>query len=166
MPARFTVRHALHCSPEEFWEHIQHDPEFHRALNADYLGHRYEVLEEDRARGIYRARTWPQYHAPLALQRVLDRKASFTEEGVFDAARQQYDFRVVPSVYADKLRTEGHLRAEPARGGECDRVVDFVIEARVPGIGFLVEAFLEKNTRENFDKSAVYVNDYLRTKLR
>jgi len=165
MTTRFTVRHALCCSPDEFWEHIHHDPAFHRGLNADYLGHRYEVIEVDREAGIYKARTWPQYEAPAAVQKFLDRTASFTEEGVLDYATMQYDFRIVPSVYADKLSSEGHLRAEPARDGECDRVVDFVVEAKVLGIGRLIESFLEKSTRESFDQSAVYVNEYLRKKL-
>lgn len=165
MTARFTVRHALCCSPEEFWEHIHHDPSFHRALNADYLGHRYEVLESDRATGVYRARTWPQYDVPATIRKFLDEKASFTEEGVLDFEKMQYDFRIVPSVYVDKLSTEGHMRAEAARDGECDRVVDFVVEARVLGLGRLVEAFLEKSTRDSFDQSAVYVNEYLRKKL-
>jgi hypothetical protein len=54
------------------------------------------------------------------------------------------------------------MKVEPA-GATSKRTLEFRIEARVPGIGGLVESGFEKNLRTGWSDSTAFLNDWLRT---
>ncbi|MEI2620448.1 MAG: DUF2505 family protein [Candidatus Nanopelagicales bacterium] len=65
---------------------------------------------------------------------------------------------------ADKLRQEGTMRIEPIGDSKVRRIAELTMEAKVFGIGGLIESTTEKQLREGWDRSAVFMNRYIQSK--
>jgi hypothetical protein len=66
---------------------------------------------------------------------------------------------MIPNTLADKLRVSGVMRVEPTDKG-CRRVVEVENEAKIFGIGGLVESSTEKSLREGWTKGADYMKEW------
>lgn len=71
---------------------------------------------------------------------------------------------MTPSTMADKLRQEGTMRIEPIGDSKVRRIAELTMEAKVFGIGGLIESTTEKQLREGWDRSAVFMNRYIQSK--
>ena len=58
----------------------------------------------------------------------------------------------------------GTVVTAPLSDRTCERTVTFEMEARVFGVGHVIESFLETATREQYDKNAAFINEYLAAK--
>ncbi len=54
------------------------------------------------------------------------------------------------------------MKIEPKSDGTVTRVVEITMEAKVFGVGGMIEKMTEKSTREGWGKSADFINDYLK----
>jgi|GEM_PF-1302734 len=163
MTTHFILQHELDTPVERFWTDIFESEDFNRALYIDHLGYRYELDLWDRATGHRRARVWPTHNVPKALASVLGNTISFVEDGIYDEDAERYDFKVIPSTLAGRIGVSGTVEVEPLSARSCERSVTFEIEARVFGVGHLIESFLETTTREQYDRNALFINEYLAT---
>lgn len=68
---------------------------------------------------------------------------------------------MMPSHMPDRLRNEGVLWIEPAGQGRITRVADVKIEAKIFGIGKILEGLVEKEIRSGWDESAAFLNNWL-----
>lgn len=161
MTKTFTMTHTLNASVPEFWERIFASESFNEELYRDELGFQYKLEEWDAETGLRRARVWPTADVPKPVAAVLGDKLSFLEEGVYDAAADRYDFVVIPSAMRDRITTTGIVIAEATDDGRCKRTVTITVEARIFGVGKLVEAHLESTTRDQYDRNAAFANEYL-----
>jgi len=86
--------------------------------------------------------------------------ADFTEveDGTFEKADRLWTWKVTPSSQADKIRHEGHLRAEGADGVRSRLRLEFTYEAKIFGVGGLLESSTEKNLREEWDRTVAFYN--------
>lgn len=160
----FTLTHEIECTPETFWK-IFFDRDFNQALFQQRLGFpEYEVIEQrEDERHIYRkVRGVPKMDVPGPVAKVLGTHFSYTEEGTFDKTTGIWRWKMTPNVMPDKLRNEGTVRVEPAGPGKCRRISEIIAEARVFGIGGLIESAAEKNLRQGWDASAVFMNQWIR----
>jgi len=164
MTVKFVIQHEFHTSVEQFWTEIFKSEEFNRALYIDHLRCGYELELWNPATGRRRARVWPTNTIPKALARVLGDTISFVEEGTCDDDVHRYDFRVLPSRLPERIRVNGSVVTAPLCDRTCERTVTFEIEARVFGIGHMIESFLETTTREQYDENATFINEYLAAK--
>lgn len=156
----FTLTHEISADPARFWE-LFFDDAYNEALYTQGLGFpRYELLSIDRGeKAITRSvRVTPKLDLPGPIAKVLGGGFAYVEDGTFDRASQTYRWHNVP---ADKLSSEGTIRAEPAGPGRIRRVTDFRIEGKMFGLGGLLESTLEKNLRAGWDKSQVFMNDWI-----
>jgi hypothetical protein len=160
MAKTLAIRQLLDCSVRDFWERIFASEDFNRYLY-DGLGFEYELQEWDHESGRRRAKVWPTHQMPRPVARVLGERFSFVEEGIYDASAQRYDFRVVPSTLADRIRATGSVLVEPVSEHQCERRVTLTIGAEVLGLGRLIEAYFLAATREQYAKNAALVNEYL-----
>lgn len=161
MAAKFTVEHVLQASEKQFWTHVFRSERFNRALYIDHLGFGYELEAWDPATCSRRARIWPVTNVPKALSSLIGGEISFVEDGVCDEAARQYDFRIIPSRLSERIDVRGRVETAPITDQTCRRTVTLDIEVRMFGIGTVMESFLEKSTREQYDKNAAFINDYL-----
>lgn len=164
MTVKFVIQHELPMSVEQFWAEIFGSEEFNRALYIDHLRFGYELELWNPATGRRRARVWPTNNVPKAFARVLGDKISFVEEGTCDEDLHRYHFRVVPSTLPERIQVNGTVVTAPLSDRTCERTVTFEIEARMFGIGHVIESFLERTTREQYEDNATFIKEYLAAK--
>ena len=160
MPKTLAIRQLLDCSKPDFWDRIFRSEEFNRYLY-EGLGFEYELHDWNPETGYRKAKVWPAHQMPRALAKVLGERFSYVEEGTFDPVAERYEFRVIPSTLADRIRAHGTVTVAPVSDSQCERRVTLQIGADVVGLGRLVEAYLLATTREQYAKNAALVNDYL-----
>ncbi len=160
MPKTLAIRQLLDCSEQEFWDKIFRSEDFNHYLY-EGLGFEYELQEWNPDTGYRRAKVWPTHQMPRAVARVLGDRFSYLEEGTFDAAAERYDFRVISSAVADRIRAKGTVMIEAVSPHQCERRVTLEIGADVLGLGRLIEAYFVATTREQYAKNAALVNEYL-----
>jgi hypothetical protein len=77
-------------------------------------------------------------------------KLSWVEESVHDLERFTVAFRMRPDHYADRLRSEGTARCQPAGDSVTRRVTSGDLAVRVPLVGRTVEGAIVSGLREHF----------------
>jgi len=160
MAKRLAIRQLLDCSEQEFWDRIFRSEDFNRYLY-DGLGFKYELEEWNPESGYRRARVWPTHQMPRAVARVLGERFSYVEEGKLDTLTRRYEFVVIPSTIADRIRVKGCVAIEAVSPIQCERQVTLDIGADVLGLGRLIETYFAATTRAQYAKNAAIVNDYL-----
>jgi hypothetical protein len=163
---KFTVVHEINCNVDTFWQTF-FDKEFNEKLYREGLGFpEFSVLEqrETDTQIIRRAAGQPKMNMPGPVMKLLGNNFRYTEDGTFDKASKQWKWKMTPSTLADKMRQEGSLRVEPIGDNKVRRVAEMVIEAKIFGVGGLMESAAEKGLREGWDQSAVYMNKHLASK--
>ena len=89
-------------------------------------------------------------HLSSAVTRVVDpAKLSWVEESVHDLEHGTVTFRMKPDHYADRLRSDGSVRYEPAGDGVTRRLTAGDLAVRVPLVGRAVEGAIVTGLREH-----------------
>lgn len=153
----FTMRHDVGCSAERFWQ-LFFDSELQKRIYAELGFPKWEVVEmKETENEIVRVvKAIPRLDAPAAVVKLLGSGFGYTEEGRFDRASKVFRFTVKPSTLADKLRNEGSVRVEPKGPEKCTRIVEIVAEAKIFGVGGMIEKMTERTHREGWEKSLRY----------
>lgn len=156
MATHFKMKHSINCTPDVFWEKIVREEAFNEALYKEELGFGYALLDEGPPR---RARIEPRMDAPKAIQKVLGDNVSFVEVGGMQGER--YEFVIEPSTLSSKLTIKGAMDIVANGESKCYRCVEFTIEAKIFGVGKILEAFIAKETKDRYEGSARFTNVYL-----
>jgi hypothetical protein len=162
----FTLSHEIHCDEATFWK-VFFSKGFNEALFREFLGFpHYEIVEQKETDDaiVRRVKVTPKMEAPGAVQKALGSSFSYLEEGTLDKTTKVYRWKSTPSTLAEKVTTEGTVRAEPGGAGNVRRLCDFRYEARIFGIGGLLESALEKSLKNGWDRSAGFFNQWLADK--
>lgn len=160
---KFTVTHEINCNAERFWQ-LFFDKEFNDKLYREVLGFpKYEVLkhEETATQITHKVMGQPKLNLPGPVAKLLGANFIYTEEGSFDRATSRWTWKMTPSALADKMRNEGALRVEPIGADKVRRIAEITIEAKIFGVGGMIESSAEKQLREGWDDSAKFLNKYL-----
>ncbi len=163
---KFTVTHEIHCTPETFWT-VFLDKEFNERLYKEGLEFpSFEILEQrETDKEVFRrAAGKPKMNMPGPVMKLLGDGFRYTEDATLDKATKTWRWKMTPSTLADKVRQEGTLRVEPVGDKRCRRVVEIVMEAKIFGLGGLMESSAEKSLREGWDKSAIFLNKWIADK--
>lgn len=160
------MKHEFDCDQTTFWQ-IFVDPEYNQALYLKTLGFpKFQVLEEKDTETEYTrtAEGTPNMNMPGPVQKLLGANFGYSEKGRLDKAKNEWRFKITPSTLADKMRYEGIVKLEKVGEGRVRRVVDITIEAKVFGIGGMLESTAEKSMRDGWEKSAILIADWIRKK--
>ena len=165
---KFTVTHEIRCNVETFWK-VFFDKTFNEKMYVEGLGFpEFKVVDQvETDQKITRKVVGrPKVDMPGPIAKLLGPNFAYTEEGTFEKAKQLWVWRMTPSVLAEKLKNEGTVRVEAIGSDKVRRIADITVEAKVFGLGGLMESSAEKQLRDGWDKSAVYMNKYLETAAR
>lgn len=160
---KFTVTHEIRCNAETFWKTF-FDKEFNEKLYLEALGFpEYRTLEqnETETKITRKVHGQPKMNVPGPVAKLLGSGFAYTEEGSFDKSTKFWKWKLTPSTLADKLRTEGTVRIEPIGDDKVRRIAEIEVEAKIFGVGGLMESSAEKQLRDGWDQSAVFMNKYL-----
>jgi hypothetical protein len=161
--ATFTMRHELECDEARFWQ-VFLDREFNEAVYKALDFPAWKLLEqkETETEIVRHLKATPKLDAPAAVTKLLGASFGYDEEGRFDKAAKTWKFVMKTNTLSEKLRNEGKVRIEARGEGKCTRVVDIVTEAKVFGVGGLIEGAFEKSLRGAWQKSADFMNRWLK----
>jgi hypothetical protein len=162
---KFTVTHEINCDAETFWKTF-FDKSFNEKLYSEALGFpSFKILDQKETDGqiIRKVSGQPKMNMPGPVAKLIGSNFSYIEDGTFDKATKTWRWKLTPSSLADKMRNEGSVRIEPVGTNKVRRVAEMLIEAKVFGVGGLIESSAEKQLREGWDASAVFMNKYLAT---
>ena len=153
---KITGSSVVNCDIDTFWE-IFRDQKFTEELHSRDLGSRsLEVLElTDTVR---RLRVSPKLDMPKAVAKLLGDSFAYEEQAELDRESNTWRWKIIPSTLADKVTTEGVFRLEPMDGGKCKRIDEATIEAKVFGLGKLLEGTTEKQVLATWDTEVAGVN--------
>ncbi|MEZ4296300.1 MAG: DUF2505 family protein [Polyangiaceae bacterium] len=160
----FRVTHEINCDIETFWK-IFFDKEFNERLYREGLGFpEFSVVSQEETETQIRRKCAgkPKLTMPGPVMKLLGDSFRYTEEGTFDKATKVWRWKMTPSTMAEKLRQEGTLKVEAIGDNKVRRSAELVNEAKVFGIGGMLESSAEKSLREGWDKSAVWMNDWIK----
>jgi hypothetical protein len=159
-----SLKHEINSDEATFWRtFIARD--YNEQLYRGALGFpEFEIREENDSQEEYTRTTYgiPKMSMPGPIQKLLGASFSYTEHGRLDRAKGLWTFKITPSTLADKMRYEGTVRLEKIGDTKVRRLVDIVIEAKVFGLGGLLETTAEKSMREGWENSAVFMNEWVK----
>lgn len=160
---KFTVTHEINCNAETFWKTF-FDKDYNEQLFLRELHFpEFSILEQKETETTITRKVagQPKMDMPGPVAKLLGSNFRFTEDGTFTKATQVWRFKMTPSTMADKLRQEGTMRIEPIGDSKVRRIAQLEMEAKIFGIGGLIESSTEKQLRAGWDQSAVFMNRFL-----
>ena len=161
--ATFTMRHDLDCDCDTFWKlfwELDFNEQLFKAL--EYPAWKLVDTKETDKEIIRTVKATPKMEAPGPVAKLLGSSFGYDEEGRFDKATKTHKFIITPNVLAGKLRNEGTVKCEPRGEGKSTRVVEIIAEAKVFGLGGMIESSFEKSFRTGWQKSADFINKWVK----
>ena len=159
------IEHTYDCSADVFWSKIFLDDEYNRKLFQDELHFESWRVSSSEQRGqeIHRVvEAVPRLgDLPAALKRLLSEGAAYQERGVVDRSAQRYRLEVTPRSLASKLSISGELFTTPLAERSCRRTYVARVEARVFGVGGMIEDRLLHDIERSYVKAAVFTNRWI-----
>ena len=165
MATHFTVRHTFDVDVDTFWKDIFFNSDFNRRLYLEHLGFKtYDVIEEkQQSDGTVerKVRQTPKTDAPAVVKKLVGDEVSYLEAGRFDPAKKRWAYTITPSKLSDKIEIGGEFWAEPKGDGKIERICTVDLEVKIFGVGKAVEGFIEKQTKDSYDKAATFTRAFI-----
>jgi hypothetical protein len=164
------IEHVYDCSAEVFWNQIFLDEEYNRRLFLDELHYSVWRLLRSEQRGnelhrVIEASPPLPRDLPKVLEKLLSDGLGYEEHGVLDQAKQCYRVDAKPKSLANKLTIQGELSTEPISERSCRRIYVARADARVLGVGGMIEQRLLDEIEKSYDRSAVFTNRWIAERL-
>ena len=160
----FTMTHDIDCDPDRFWE-LFFDREMNTALFKAIGFPEWNIVDQkDTDKEIVRTiKATPKMELPGAVQKLIGPSFGYEEIGRFDKEKKIFRFVITPTAMANKVKNEGWVKCEAKGPGKCTRVAEMVAEAKVFGIGGMIESSVEKGNKQGWADSAKFINEWIKT---
>jgi predicted DNA-binding protein with PD1-like motif len=141
-----------------FAEHLN------KAICADLGMHRTLVLRQEQEGELHRqVSIRPQREIPGVIAKLLgDRQVEYTEHMHVRFGTLRGTWRIVPGLFADKVKAWGTVQFSEVEGG-CNRIVEGDVEVKIFGLGTLIEKFVVHDIERSFTRAAQFTNQQLRS---
>lgn len=170
-PARMSeirVEHVFKCSEETFWTKVFFDDEYNRRLFQEVLKFPVWRVSKTEERGDEVLRTIeaspPIGDLPGPLKAVVGDNAGYEERGVFNKKTRRYRVQVVPNRMADKISVVVEMWTEPLGDAQCKRIAKATANAKIFGIGGMLEKKMLSDLERSYEKSASFTNTFVAEK--
>ena len=164
-----TASAVLPCTPETFWAAFL-DESYLSALYLEELECRafavIEIGETSR-----KLRIVPKMKLPAPVARLIGDSFAYEDHGTLDRRRSEWTWRMVQPANLDSkskprkdvVTMHGTVRIEAASDGHCRRTDDFTIEAKIFGLGSLIESTIEKELQTARAKEYAFLSRWVAT---
>ena len=140
------------------------DPGFYESLEAlPNLG-RPELLSREEKGSVVRMRVRYRFTGQLsaAVRAAVDpKKLTWVEEADHDLEARRVSFRMIADHYADRFKSSGTYRFDPAGDAATTRNCTGDIEIRMPLVGRRVENAIESGVREHLGSEVDLVERWI-----
>jgi hypothetical protein len=161
---KFTLTHEIHCNVDTFWK-VFFDKEFNEKLYKGPLGFPdFTVVDQkDTETSVTRkVAAQPKMEVPGPVAKLIGPGFRYTEEGSMTKSERVWRWKMIPSTLADKLFTSGTVRVEAVGDSKVRRIAEMNVEAKIFAVGGLIESSAEKQMRDGWDKSATFMNQWIK----
>lgn len=156
---KVTTSHVIDCDAEKFWS-LFFDADYLKKLYLEGLGFKaFEVLEISADKR--RVKGTPKMNVPGPVAKLLGDSFGYEEQGSLDKATNTFRWKMTPNTMTDKLFTQGTVKIEPAGEGKVRRTNEATVEAKVFGLGGVLEGTAEKEIRQGFENEVAFMKKYL-----
>jgi hypothetical protein len=161
------IVHDIHASEETFWK-LFFDNEYNEALFLKTLGFdAWKVVSQDespdRIERVVDA--IPKVgDLPGPLKKLVENGVGYRERGTYVRADKRMKMTVEPTVMADKLTISGVLHTESTGEKSCRRIYDAVVNAKMFGLGGVIEGRILGDIKQSYEKAAEFTNRWIREK--
>jgi hypothetical protein len=157
---KVTVTTTMDCDADGFWK-LFFDREFNTKLYTEGLGFKsYDIIEmtetSRRTKGV------PKMKLPGPVAKLLGDSFGYEENGTLDKASGIYRWKMTPNTMTDKLFTTGSVKIESLGDGKVRRTSEATIEAKMFGVGGLLEGTAEGEMRTSWDKENAFMSRWIR----
>lgn len=162
------IEHTYNCSADTFWDKVFFDDEYNQKLFKDAL--QFPVYEktkqEDSEKEVRRSINVVPKLGPMPgpLKAVIGEGLGYREDGVFDKKTKHYKTTITPNKLADKMNIKGDFWVEPQGEGKCKRVFHCTVEAKIFGVGGMLEKRVIADMQDSYAKAAEFTNKWLSEK--
>ena len=163
---KFTCRNIFNTDADTYWSKIFFDPAYNRGVYLDTLQFKkWETVELTGEDGGPRTRKQilePKSDAPAVVQKLVGGSISYVEQGRFDPTTRIWTYDISLSKLGDKVRIGGKFWVEPRGDKRIERICDVDLNVNIFGVGGVVEKFIEKETRDSYEKTTSFTNEWIR----
>jgi hypothetical protein len=161
--SKFTTSAQVNCSQDRFFA-LYADKAFRTNLYLQGLKYQdFQWIEQVETETEIRRKVKmvPKWEFPGPVAKLFGNSFSLVEDSVFSKMTKTVHWKWTPSTSADKLKLEGDTRIEIRGDSTINISRDFTVEARVFGVGGLIESVMEKILREENNAFLVYMNNHV-----
>lgn len=162
------IVNELFCSESTFWEKLFLDDEFNRRIYLEQLGFgAWRVLRQREISPNLLEReieVMPKVSdLPGPLRALVGEGLSYREVGLLDRERHRYEVKAHSAKLGDRLLVEGVLTTEGIDAEHCRRVFAVRVEAKIFGVGGLLEKRVISDLEQSHSDSAKFINQHLKS---
>ncbi|MCA9622691.1 MAG: DUF2505 domain-containing protein [Myxococcales bacterium] len=156
---RPSASHHIDCDPATFWSVFWDDDAFLRELYLEVLQFKsFTVVSRSETKRVMRL--VPKMNVPGPVAKVIGDTFGYEDHAELDRGAGEMRWQMKPNTMQGKLLVQGMVRVTPDGDG-CRRVDEVTIEAKIFGVGGLVEGSTEQEVRAGWDKEAAFLKRYL-----
>lgn len=162
-----TTSVVLPCTPDAFWSTFL-DEAYVRTLYVDELEyHAFDVLELSATSR--KLRIAPNMRLPAPVAKLIGDSFVYEEHGTLDRAKNEWTWRMVQPTNLDSKRKprkdgvimHGTARVEASGPDHCHRTDTSSVEAKIFGLGSLIEATIDKELQRARAKEYAFLARWL-----
>jgi len=160
---KLVITNEFNADEATFWK-VFFDKDFLVKLYTEALGFsEYTILEQSETDTeiIRSVKATPKMDAPGPIAKLLGKNFGYTEKGKFDRRTQVWSWKATPSALADKIRNEGTMRLEKIGDNRIKRITEIAIEAKIFGLGGLIESTAERQFRQGWEDSVPFMQKWI-----
>lgn len=159
-----THRQHFDVSLDTYWKELCLSLTYQERLYAEALGcNAMQVLlnEGDLSTGVKRRlRFTKPIDAPAAITKLFGSFVTIEEHSSFDPREQVWNYRMVPSLFGDRIDIRGRTRAVPSGTG-VEQQSQNTVSAKLFGLGSIIEHFVARSTEEGHADKAAFTRRYI-----
>jgi hypothetical protein len=159
------IEHLIQCSDDRFWS-VFFDAEYNKKLFLEELAFdSWKLVSlDDKGDRIERVvDVVPRIgDLPGPLKKLAEGGAGYRERDVFDKKAKRMTINIEPSTLQGKLTISGAMHTEPVGDSQCRRIYVTSVNAKIFGIGGMIENRIIDDVRKSYDKAATFTNRWVK----
>lgn len=157
------ISHDFDASADAFFD-LFFDKDAMTRMYREYMQFpEFECRQTDDADRIRRTITAvPKMEMPGALAKIAGSSVRYTEDGTFDKKTKVFTWKTTPGFMAEKIKNEGVMRVETLADGKIRRTAEITLEAKVFGLGGMIESTFEKTIKDGWEKATQFFRENLK----
>jgi hypothetical protein len=167
--AEARIEHVFPCTEDAFWK-VFFDPAYNNELFLKVLGFEswnQVSLQETDARIERVVDAVPKLgDLPGPLKKLAEGGVGYREKNSLDRKAKRMIVTIEPTTMRDKLSISGVMHTEAVGDGQCRRIYEQTVTAKVFAVGGLIESRILSDVKASYDKAAEFTKRWLAEKAK